>query len=137
MLSKVWISNSLFSLIGGAIGGMIGYYAFFFMVRQGLYPMVLPGALVGLGCGALLGTKSNVMGIMCGVSALLLGFFIEWQFAPFAADRSLGYFITHIHQLRSMTLILIVIGALLGFAFGRGREGGVWLRPSGHDDASA
>lgn len=131
------ILGHLLGLIGGAIGAVIGYFAFFFMVRQALYPMVLPGTLVGLGCGALLGTKSNTMGIVCGVCALLLGFFIEWQFAPFAADRSLGYFITHIHQLRSMTLILIVIGALLGFAFGRGREGGVWLRRSGHEDGAA
>jgi hypothetical protein len=128
MMSSRGLINYLLGLIGGAIGGALGYYAFFFMVRQGLYPMVLPGALVGPGCGALLGTKSNAMGIACGVCALLLGFFIEWQFAPFVTDRSLSYFITHIHQLRSMTLILIVIGALLGFAFGRGREGGVWLR---------
>lgn len=90
--------------------------------------MVLPGALVGLGCGAMLGTKSNAMGVVCGLSALVLGLFIEWQFAPFERDRSLGFFLTHINQLRSMTLILIGLGAMLGFAFGRGREGGVWLR---------
>ncbi len=130
MRDGVTIMNCFFGVVGGVIGGALGYYAFFFMVRQALYPMVLPGALVGLGCGALLGTKSNAMGIVCGLCALLLGFFIEWQFAPFVADRSLNYFITHIHQLRSMTLMLIVIGALLGFAFGRGREGGAWLRRS-------
>jgi hypothetical protein len=130
MRDGVTTINWLLGIIGGAIGGVLGYYAFFFMVRQALYPMVLPGALVGLGCGALLGTKSNTMGIVCGLCALMLGLFIEWQFAPFGTDRSFGYFITHIHQRRSMTHILIVVGALLGFAFGRGREGGAWLRRS-------
>jgi hypothetical protein len=121
-------TKHLLGMVGGIIGGAIGYYIFFYATRQGLYPMVLPGAMVGLGCGTLLGMKSNAMGIVCGLSGLFLSFFIEWQFAPFAVDRSFGYFITHLHQLRSMTLILIVIGALLGFSFGRGREGGVWLR---------
>ena len=77
---------------------------------------------------ALLGTRSNAVGIVAGLSALALGLFIEWQFAPFVADKSLGYFLAHLHQLRTMTIALIVIGALLGFAFGRGREGGVWPR---------
>jgi hypothetical protein len=125
------LTNYLLGLIGGAIGGAIGYFVFFYATRQGLYPMVLPGALVGLGCGAMLGTKSNAMGVICGLSALALGLFIEWQFAPFERDRSLGFFLSHVNQLRSMTLILIVLGALLAFAFGRGREGGVWLRRSG------
>jgi hypothetical protein len=123
--------NYFLGILGGIAGGTAGYFVFFYATRQGLYPMVLPGALVGLGCGAMLGTKSNAMGIFCGVSALALGLFIEWQFAPFARDPSLGFFLSHINQLRSMTLILIVIGALLAFAFGRGREGGVWLRKAG------
>jgi hypothetical protein len=118
-------------ILGGIVGGAVGYFVFFFAIGQGLYPMVLPGALVGLGCGAMLGMKSNAMGVVCGLSALALGLFIEWQFAPFERDRSLGFFLARVNQLRSMTLILIVLGALLGFAFGRGREGGVWVRKSG------
>lgn len=120
--------NYVLGILGGIAGGAVGYFVFFYAIRQNLYPMVLPGALVGLGCGAMLGTKSNAMGVVCGLSALVLGLFIEWQFAPFERDRSLGFFLTHINQLRSMTLILIGLGAMLGFAFGRGREGGVWLR---------
>jgi hypothetical protein len=127
--------NYLLGILGGIAGGAVGYFVFFYATRQGLYPMVLPGALVGLGCGAMLGTKSNAMGIICGLSALALGLFIEWQFAPFERDRSLGFFLSHINQLRSMTLILIVLGALLAYAFGRGREGGVWLRKTGSPPA--
>jgi hypothetical protein len=120
----------LFALLGGTVGGAIGYYLFFWITKQNLYPMVLPGALVGLGCGALSGTKSNAIGIVCGLSAVLLGLFIEWQFSPFRGDKSLGYFLTHVHQLKPMTLIMISLGGLFGYWFGRGREGGVWLRGS-------
>jgi hypothetical protein len=123
--------NWLLALIGGIIGGVLGYYLFFIMTRQGLYPMVVPGALVGLGCGALSGTKSNAIGAVCALSAVMLGLFIEWQFAPFMNDRSFGYFLTHIHKLKSMTLIMIAIGGVFGFWFGRGREGGVWPRRQG------
>jgi hypothetical protein len=123
--------NYAFGILGGIVGGVAGYFVFFYAIRQNLYPMVLPGALVGLGCGAMLGTKSNAMGIICGLSALAFGLFIEWQFAPFERDRSFGFFLSHVNQLRSMTLILIVMGALLAFAFGRGREGGVWMRKTG------
>jgi hypothetical protein len=130
-MSKIPALNFALGIFGGIVGGAVGYFVFFFAVGQALYPMVLPGALVGLGCGAMLGMKSNVMGIVCGVSALALGLIIEWQFAPFERDPSLGFFLSHVNQLRSMTLILIVLGALLAFAFGRGREGGVWLRRSG------
>lgn len=120
--------NYILGIFGGIVGAVVGYFVFFFAIGQGLYPMVLPGALVGLGCGAMLGMKSNVMGVVCGLIALVFGLFIEWQFAPFERDRSFGFFLSHVNQLRSMTLILIVIGALLAFAFGRGREGGVWVR---------
>jgi hypothetical protein len=134
-MSTIKLTNYVLGILGGIAGVAVGYFVFFFAIRQNLYPMVLPGALVGLGCGAMLGTKSNAMGIICGLSALALGLFIEWQFAPFERDRSLGFFLSHINQLRSMTLILIVLGALLAYAFGRGREGGVWLRKTGSPPA--
>jgi hypothetical protein len=56
---------------------------------------------------------------------VLLGLFTEWRFAPFIADSSFGYFITHIHDLSIITLIMITIGGLCGFWFGMGREEGV------------
>ncbi|TWU30223.1 hypothetical protein [Bythopirellula polymerisocia] len=120
--------NWLLGLVGGVIGGVLGYFAFFLMVRQGLYAMVLPGALLGLGCGLLSGFHSNTLGVLCGVVAVLFGFFIEWQFAPFSSDDSFAYFITHVHSLKPMTLVMIAIGGLFGFWFGKGRAGGVWLR---------
>ena len=120
--------NWLLGVAGGIIGGGIGYFAFFFLTRQGLYAMVLPGALLGLGCGYLSGFKSTTLGILCGLVAVLLAIFIEWQFAPFVRDNSFTYFILHFYKLKPMTLVMIVIGGLFGFWFGKGREGGVGFR---------
>ena len=124
------VTNWVLGVAGAIAGGLLGYFAFFLLARQGLYAMVLPGALLGLGCGSLSGIKSNVLGIVSGLLAVLLAVFTEWRFAPFVDDGSFGYFISHVHNLKSMTLIMIAVGGLFSFWFGRGREGGVWIRRS-------
>ena len=65
-------------------------------------------------------------GWISGVLALALGVFTEWRFAPFAADDTLAYFLLHVHQLKPITLIMIVAGALIGFwiPFRRSQETG-------------
>jgi hypothetical protein len=113
---------------GAACGVAVGYFGFFLLTRQGFYGLVLPGALLGLGCGALSGGKSNGLGVVCGLLGVIAGIFTEWRFAPFIKDPSLGYFITHLASLESITLIEIAGGGIFGFWFGRGREGGVWPR---------
>ena len=121
-------ANWLLGLAGAIGGGALGYFAFHFLARDGLYAMVLPGALLGLGCGALSGGKSTALGVVCGSLALVLGIVLEWQLAPFVADDSFPYFVTHIHELTTSTLVMIALGGLFGFWFGKGREGGAWLR---------
>lgn len=128
MSAPVRATSYFLALLGTAIGAVVGYYLFFWVTKQGLYPMVIPGALMGLGCGALSGTKSNTIGSLCAFAAVVLGLFIEWRFAPFVNDRSFGYLLTHVHQLRPMTLLMIGAGAIFAYWFGRGREGGVWKR---------
>lgn len=122
MAGDVRISNWLRGILGAIVGAAIGYAVFFFMAKQGLYAMVIPGALLGLGCGFLSGMSSIGLGTLCGLSAILLGLCIEWQFAPFIKDDSFGYFMSHLHDLRSMTLIMIALGGIFGFWFGRGRK---------------
>jgi len=102
-------------LVGALIGGVAGYFLFFWIAGQGLYCLVLPGALVGVGAG-FFRNRFLWPAIVCGLVALGLGLFTEWQFAPFKADHSLGYFITHIHELEPITLIMIAGGGLIGFA---------------------
>lgn len=127
MAPEVKFSNWLLGLLGGIVGGALGYAVFFFLAGQGLYAMVLPGALLGLGCGYLSRISSLGLGTLCGLSAIFLGLFIEWQFAPFIVDDRFGYFMTHLHDLRPMTLIMIALGGIFGFWFGRGRQ-----RPQQH-----
>jgi hypothetical protein len=113
--------------LGGAVvGAFLGYLLFVAIARQGFYAIVLPGALAGVGCGALSGRKSNTLGIICGILGLIAGILAEWRFAPFIADKSLFYFLTHLHELTPFThtLVMILLGAAFAFWFGRGRKGG-------------
>jgi hypothetical protein len=130
MTGKVNPMNYLPGMVGGIVGGALGYLAFSFVLNQGFYALVLPGALLGLGCGFLSGIQSTTLGMVCGLAALLLGFFSEWRFFPFIDDDGFTYFIAHVHDLRAMTLIMIAIGGLSGFWFGKGRAGEVGPRRS-------
>ena len=86
------------------------------------------GALVGIGCGALSGCQSNVLGLVCCVLACALGIFTEWRYAPFNADDSFSFFVAHLHDLSRTALISMAVGGFFGYWFGRGRPGGAWLR---------
>ena len=114
-----WFVSGLF---GAVLGGALGYYAFFWMVRQGFYALILPGTLVGVGFGLLSRRESVTGGILCGVFAAALGVFAEWRFAPFLEDDRLVFFLTHLYQLRPVTMIMIALGGLFAFWFGRGRK---------------
>jgi hypothetical protein len=119
-------ANWPLGLLGAVGGGALGVLAFYLLGRLGLYAIVLPGAMLGIGCGALLPDKSGAMGIICGLLGLLLGVFTEWCFAPFAVDRSLWFFVAHLNGLPNVKLVMFAVGGLFAFWFGRGREGGVW-----------
>lgn len=108
------LRNNLLVLLGGVIGGTLGYFLFFWIAGQGFYGLVLPGGLLGLGAGIFRATSKSVP-VVCGMLALALGIVTEWRFAPFSADASPGYFLSHLHQLRPITLIMIVVGGLIGF----------------------
>jgi len=101
-------------LLGAVVGGLIGHLLFFWVARQGFYALALPGGLLGLGAGIGRG-GARWVAVACGVAALVLGLFTEWRFAPFATDPGLGYFLTHLHHLRPLTLVMIGVGAAIGF----------------------
>ena len=108
------MKQSILVLIGAVAGGLVGYVGFLWIAHQGLYALVLPGGLLGVGA-SLFQNRSTAICIACGLLALALGFLAEWQFAPFITDRSLSYFLSHVHQLRPITLIMIAAGAFIGF----------------------
>jgi hypothetical protein len=129
MVNRV-ISTTL-GVIGGIVGGVFGYVLFFWIARQGLYALVLPGASIGLGCGLLARHRSVLRGIACGLAALALGLYTEWRFMPFAADDRFSYMALHFYDLKPITLIMIVLGAALSYYLGKDagflapRNGGV------------
>ncbi len=109
------MKNDLIAILGALIGGAIGYFAFDFVLTQGLYALVLPGALAGLGAGVVR-NHSRWVAVTCGLLATAAGLFAEYHFFPFIADGSLGYFITHIAELKPMTLLMIAVGSIIGFS---------------------
>ena len=117
-------ANWLLGLVGGAGGGVAGYFLYFWLASQGFYAIVLPGGAIGLGCGALWRGKSNALGAVCGLFGAGLGIYTEWH----GWNASLGYFLAHLNQLPTISLILIGLGTVFAFWFGRGHERGVWQR---------
>lgn len=115
-------ANWPLGLLGALIGGVLGYLAFKLLLKGGFYGLAIPGALLGLGCGILSRGHSHALGIVCGVLALALGLFTEWQFFPFIDDDSFGYFLTHVHQLKLWTFVMLAVGTYAGYWLGQGRE---------------
>jgi hypothetical protein len=109
------LNRNLMAMGGAIAGAVLGYFGYCWLLRQGLYALALPGALIGLGASAFK-PSSKTLCIVTGVSALAAGLFTEWRNAPFSADGSLLYFLAHVYQLRPMTLIMIAIGVVAGFA---------------------
>ena len=93
---------------------ILGYFAFSWLATQGYYALALPGGLLGLGAG--IGKNRSIwVAIVCGVAAMALGLYTEWRYAPFIADDSIWYFFAHSYQLKPITLIMILVGSLMGF----------------------
>src|SRR4030095_15753687 len=111
-----------FGLLGAIAGGCLGYFAFFWIARQGFYALVLPPALMGLAAGICARQRSNFLAVICGVAGLALGLFAEWRYAPFAADNSFSYFISHIYALKPITLVILALGTFFGYRLALGRD---------------
>lgn len=108
------MKQSVLALIGATAGGVLGFFAFRWVASQGFYGMILPGGLLAI--GASIGKVRSIwLAALLGVAALGLGLFTEWRYAPFRADESLGYFLGHVHQLKTITLLMIAAGGCLGF----------------------
>ncbi len=119
--SQLEMKQTALLFLGAAAGGIAGYFACFWAAQQGFYGIILPGALLGLGTN--LGRSRHLaVAVICGLAALALGF-TEWRMAPFIADGSFSYFITHLQNLQPVTLIIVALGGAVGFwaPFRRGR----------------
>jgi hypothetical protein len=106
--------QALLVLGGAAAGGLLGYVACIWLAGQGLYMVVLPGGLLGIGAG-LARNRSVALAVICGLLATGLGVFTTWRVAPFAKDESLSFFIQHIRHVEPVMLVMIALGGLVGF----------------------
>lgn len=108
------LKNDFLVLVGALVGGLVGYFVFNWLLGQGYYGLMLPGGLLGMGAGVFK-TRTKAIAVVCGFLAIVLGLLVEWKSFPFKADESLVYFITHFYDLKPATLIMIVLGAAIGF----------------------
>lgn len=112
--------DRLFGIIGAVVGGVVGYFAFLWIVRQGFYALIIPGTCLGLGAGLAVRRRIVPLAMGCGVAGLLLGIVTEWRFAPFKADDSFVFFVAHLHDLKPLTLIMIVLGGFFAYRLALG-----------------
>ena len=111
----------------GLGGGIVGYFLFIWMARQGFYALLLPGALVGIAAGMVWKERSVPLMVVCGLMGLGFGIFSEWRLRPFIADGTFAYFMRHLWDLLPLTKLMLVLSAVCGAYFSRGR--GVPERP--------
>jgi hypothetical protein len=107
-------------IAGAALGGVAGYFLFGWILRQGLYAGVVPGALLGIGCGLLVQRRNMLLAVVCGLAALALGIFTEWKYLPFVRDGSLPFLIQH---LPAYKWLMLGLGGFAGFWFSLGTRG--------------
>lgn len=109
------IAALLRGLVGAVLGGLAGYWICRGMLTYGLYAIMVPGAMLGVGWGVLARRNSIVGGVLAAAAAVALGIFTEWNLFPFVADGSLGFFLKHLADLGTVKLILIGLGAAFAF----------------------
>jgi hypothetical protein len=116
----------LLSLVGAILGGVVGFYTVGWLSGQGFYGMIIPGALLGLGCSLFSPHTSMARGVFCAIAALSLSLFTEWWWYPFNADGSFSYFLNHVKDLPPVKFLMIGIG--IAIAFWMGKDAGFrWL----------
>lgn len=123
------ISN-LLGLVGAIAGGVLGFYTFGWLLDHGFLGLMIPGAILGLGCSLLARHPSIARGVLCGAAALALSLFADWWFEPFNADASWQFYLSHVMDLGPVRLLMIGIGSFI--AYWVGKDAGIrgYARPS-------
>lgn len=112
-------------ILGGLLGAVVSFFLFQFLHGQGLYFMVLPGALVGLGCGFAARSRSFVFSIIALVIAIPAAIFCEWKTDAYFCDdgqtlMGIGEYISRMVELRGKQLpIFIGLNGLIALWLGR------------------
>ncbi|HVQ42759.1 MAG TPA: hypothetical protein VMS54_11140 [Vicinamibacterales bacterium] len=106
--------SDLLAIVAAIAGGALGYAAFFWLIASGYYGLALPGGLAGVAAG-LIAHRSRWIAFVVGAGGLALGVFTEFRAAPFLADDSFRYFLTHLTDLRPVTQVMVLLGGGIAF----------------------
>jgi hypothetical protein len=106
---------------GAAVGGAIGVAAYWLMLRSAYCMPGVAGIGLALGVSTAARSRSIVWGLVTAVLAAVLSVAADWWFRPFLDDPSLSFYLRHLHDLSSLTLVSLLVAPVLGFYFGRGR----------------
>src|SRR5262249_3394164 len=106
------VSNVL-GLIGAALGGVAGFYAYRWILNQGFIGGMIPGAFLGFGCSLLARHPSFARGVVCGVAGLILGLFTDWY--TNLTEQTFWQFLLDLKSVRPIILLTIAIGTFIAF----------------------
>lgn len=112
----------LLGSVGAVLGAVLGWAIFYGLTRVGLYALVAPGAMAGIVAGRCTRQYSVPVGIISLFVGAVATVLSEWHHAPWIADDSLVYFVTHLHKLSLPTMILGGLGIAVAFLSGRGQH---------------
>jgi hypothetical protein len=118
-MSDLPIKNLALGLVGAIVGGAIGCFIFQWVADQGFYAPI-PGAMVGIGFSLAARKRHQIFGFICGVLGLVAGLAAEWM--TFKSDKSPMEFLESLAKEPAMTWIMLVLGVVLAFSFGVGRD---------------
>jgi hypothetical protein len=113
------IVSVVLEVAAGVAGGAVGYFAFLWLVDQNFYGLMLPGALIGLGCGLVARRRSVVRGLLCALAALGLELFAEWKAFPFDQDGRFRFMVRHFLDKEPIKIVMLLAGAAIAFWLGR------------------
>ncbi len=108
--------SHVLSLVGAVLGAAIGFYTFLWLLKQGYYGLIIPGAFLGLGCSLASRHRSMVRGLLCGVAALGLSQFADWYCT--ITDDGFLEFLSHGKTLTPVTMVMTGIATLVAFWIG-------------------
>jgi hypothetical protein len=103
------------TIIGAILGGVLGFFATGWLARQGLYSVILPGALMGLGTLPGKGYQGAFIPFLLGPLGVVAVYLAEWHYFPFIKDDSLSYFAQHLSSLKPITHVLALLGGFIAF----------------------
>ena len=116
-MARYAVSN-LLGLVGAAIGGVAGFYAYRWLLNQGYIGLMIPGAFLGLGCSLLARHPSMVRGVFCGIAGLFLTLYTFWCNMPPPLDP-FAEFLKGANDLSQVTKLMGGLGTLIAFWLGK------------------